>query len=351
MQILKLNLNSATADEIEAVLDQASVCIKQGGLVIYPTETTYGIGVDPGSQSAVDKLLQYKSRREGKPLSIAVSDKTTALRYVEINEQAQKFYERFLPGPYTVVSNLNPQANIDQLVASEFGTLGIRIPDYPLVLQWLKKLNQGITATGANASDKKRPYQISDILEELSERQRQLIDLIIDVGPLPKNEPSVVIDTTLSAPLTLRGQLPTTTQVASIFQSHGEVETKALAGRLLLKNWNLLREKGLIFGLNGELGMGKTIFAKGVAEFLQIQEAITSPTYSYLNEYAYQRHQTQGTFYHLDAWKIDQAEELQSLKLEKLFSANNVLVIECWQQIAAWLPIHIQRQANVLDLS
>jgi len=170
MKILKLNPKQASATAINQVIQQAIAVINNGGLVIYPTETTYGIGVDPHNQQAVSKLLDYKSRREGKPLSVAVSTQTMAKRYVIINQQAQNFYQRFLPGPYTVISQLTATNHIDQRVASEFGTLGIRIPDYPLILQLVEQLGHGITATSANASNKKRPYQISDILDTLRSR-------------------------------------------------------------------------------------------------------------------------------------------------------------------------------------
>src|SRR5437868_2435629 len=81
-----------------------TVCqvLADGGLVIYPTETVYGIGVDATNQAAVDKLLQYKARREGKPISIAVADQAMAEQYVELNDQAKQFYKNFLPGPVTV---------------------------------------------------------------------------------------------------------------------------------------------------------------------------------------------------------------------------------------------------------
>jgi len=358
MKILKLQLNKATNTEQRQALQEASQVIAEGGLVIYPTETTYGLGVDPANQAAVSKLLQYKSRREGKPLSVAVSDQKMAARYVEINQQAENFYQRFLPGPYTVISKLKQAAPLDKRVSSEFNTLGIRIPDYELILNWLKMLNHGITATGANASDKKRPYTINDILDNLSDRQKSLIDLIIDVGQLPKNEPSTVIDTTLSTPLKMRGNLNIKAKADNqkpekyqVFNSESEAETSDLAGRLMLKHWNQFRQKGLIFGLNGELGMGKTIFAKGIAKFLHIDEEIVSPTYSYMNEYPYQRHQTEGLFYHLDAWKIDQAQELELLDIASLVQANQVLVIEWWQQVANFLPEKIRQQSIILELS
>jgi len=341
MKILKLNSNRA--DIIKIVSD----CLKNDGLVIYPTETVYGIGASAVSAKAINKLLKYKGRREGKPLSIAVTDKDMAEKYVEINEQALKFYKNFLPGPFTVISKSKNQ--VDPRINSEFGTLGIRIPDYTLIIDIIKDFGQAITSTSANASGKKRPYKIQDILDGLSEKQKSLIDLIIDAGELPKNEPSIVVDTTLSTPIALRGSLKN--NEGEILWSNNENETIELAGRLLLNHLNEIQKTGLIIALNGQLGMGKTIFAKGVAKFLGIKETINSPTYSYMNEYPYKRLKTKGVFYHVDAWKIDSQEELTFLKIEKLIKKNNVVVVEWFEQIAKWLKLDKKTSLLTLNFS
>lgn len=341
MKILKLNSNR------EQIISEAASCLKNGGLVIYPTETVYGIGAIATNTKAIDKLLQYKGRREGKPLSIAVTDQKMAEKYVDINEQALKFYKNFLPGPFTVISKSKKQT--DPRVNSEFGTLGIRIPAYPLITDLIKNLGQAITSTSANASGKKRPYTIQDIFAGLSAKQKNLVDLVIDVGELPKNEPSIVVDTTLSTPIALRGSLQN--KNGEILWSNDENETIELAGRLLLNHLNELQKSGLVIALNGPLGMGKTIFAKGVAKFLGIKETISSPTYSYMNEYPYKRLSTKGTFYHIDAWKIDSQEELNFLAIEKLIQKNNLVVIEWFQQITKWLKLNKKIPLLTLDFS
>ncbi len=339
MKILKLNSNRAD------IIKTVSNCLKNDGLVIYPTETVYGIGASAVSAKAIDKLLKYKGRREGKPLSIAVTDQNMAEKYVEINEQALKFYKNFLPGPFTVISKSKNQ--VDSRINSEFGTLGIRIPDYALIIDIIKDFGQAITSTSANASGKKRPYKIQDIFDGLSERQKSLIDLVIDAGELPKNEPSIVVDTTLSTPIALRGSLKD--NEGEILWSNNENETIELAGRLLLNHLNDIQKNGLLIALNGQLGMGKTIFAKGVAKFLGIQETISSPTYSYINEYPYKRLGTEGVFYHVDAWKINSQEEVNFLEIKKLIKKNNVVVVEWFEQIATWLKLN--KKTNLLTLN
>lgn len=326
----KIDLQAISHEEAVAA---AVTCLEQGGLLLFPTETTYGAGVDATNPAAVQKLLAYKSRRQGKPLSIAVTDLAMAEQYVDVNEQAQSLYARFLPGPVTVVSQ--DKGVVAPGVASEFGTVGVRIPDYQLVLDMVRALGRPITATSANASGKKRPYSLADVMAGISHKQQDLIDLVLDAGTLPPNEPSTVIDTTMSTPITLR-ERPSSHQAQHEYEliSHSEDETKKIAGTLMLKNWDQLLKKGLIIALDGPLGAGKTIFTKGIAEFLRISETLTSPTYTYLEEYDWTRHGSSGHLYHLDLWKVDTAEQLARLEIESLLGPGNCVVIEWWQNVA-----------------
>lgn len=321
---------------MKSAIAQAAGCLRSGGLVIYPTETVYGAGVDAASQQAVNKLLTYKSRREGKPLSIAVNGRKMAADYVNLNPQAEQLYQQFLPGPYTIISE--SKAQLAQGVASEFGTLGVRWPDHPVILKLVKALGRPITATSANASGKKRPYTIDDILNNLSKKQQNLIDLVLDAGRLKKNPPSTVIDTTFSTPITVR-QAGKKHSADIKLASNSEQETKQIAGKLMLKYWQMIKEQGLAIGLNGQLGAGKTIFAKGIADFLKISQTVTSPTYTYIKEYPYQRHQTKGNFYHLDMWKIDSKPQLETLELPQLLRPNNLAAIEWWSQIESFAQL------------
>jgi L-threonylcarbamoyladenylate synthase len=344
-----------------SVIDQQLVhtiskTLAEGGLVLFPTETTYGAGVDATNPAAVQKLLAYKARREGKPLSIAVTNQAMAEQYVELNDQARQLYRQFLPGPVTVVSQ--SKGVVAEGVASEFGTLGVRIPDYPWVLAMIEALGRPITATSANASGEKRPYTVADILAGLSEKQKSLIDLIVDAGELPHNPPSTVIDTTLSTPVVFRqGEVtvtaPTTTdQQSTVLTSASEQETRDIAKRILLKYWNQVKTTGVVIGLNGSLGMGKTIFTKGIAEFLQISETISSPTYTYIEEYDFTRHGYTGKLFHLDVWKVNSAEELSRLEIESLLQPGQVIVIEWYSQVSPWLqPVLDHHHLPLINIS
>jgi len=85
------------------------------------------------------------------------------------------------------------------------------------------------------------------------------------------------------------------------------------------------------------LGTGKTIFTKGVAKFLNIQETIKSPTYSYIEEYDFTRHQTTGKLFHLDMWKVEDKNMFDRLEIESLIGKNNIIVIEWFDQISKFI--------------
>jgi L-threonylcarbamoyladenylate synthase len=316
------------------IIKQAIKTLESGELLIYPTETLYGIGADATNQQAVNKLLKYKSRREGKPLSIAVSDQKMAEKYVEINKQAENLYKNFTPGPITIVSK--DKNKLAKGIASEFKTIGIRIPNYKLILKIIKQYKKPITSTSANASNKKRPYQLNDIFKNISGKQKNLVNLALDAGILPSNPPSVVIDTTLSTPITFRDINAKSARINLL--SHSVQESKEIASKILFKYWDRCKNKGLLIGINGQLGAGKTILAKGAGIFLNIKDEITSPTYSYQNEYKYSKNNTKGNFYHLDAWKIDSKKEFKMLNLETNIKKNNVILIEWYDQIKQYLP-------------
>ncbi|PIP53307.1 hypothetical protein COX08_01685 [Candidatus Beckwithbacteria bacterium CG23_combo_of_CG06-09_8_20_14_all_34_8] len=319
-----LSLDEKTEQNI---IKQAIKILESGGLVVYPTETCYGLAADATNQEAINKLLSYKRRREGKPLSVLVDSKKTANKYVEINESASRLYERFLPGPMTVISKAKKN-KLAEGITSELGTLGIRISSHPFAMALSKAYGEAITATSANASWQKKPYSIDDILNPLSEKQITLLDLIIDSGKLPKNEASTVVDTTLVDTMIVRsGDINLGTEAIELI-SDSELETKELAKRLCLKYWDKIRRQGLVFALIGDLGTGKTIFAKGVGEFLHIQDEITSPSYTLANEYLFNRNEVDGYFFHLDPWRLENFAQVTQLGLNNMVGENKILAIE-----------------------
>jgi L-threonylcarbamoyladenylate synthase len=303
--------------------------LEGGGLVIFPCETVYGIACDCLNTNAVKKITKYKARPFGKPYAIMCSSKNMADEYVYLNGTAIQLYQKFLPGAVTIVST--GKHKVAKGIESESGTLGVRIPAYHFMIRLIKEFGRPIVATSANASYKKRPYKISDILENLSIKQKELIDLIIDAGTLPRREPSTVIDTTLDNPVVLRQgniKLKNNNEILS----RSEENTQNLGKELLAKYENYSGRRAIVFALQGEMGVGKTIFTKGLAKALGIKEVVTSPTFALENEYEIPNSYHQ--LHHYDAWRMIGPGELKALDFEDAIKNKSIVSIEWAERVA-----------------
>ncbi len=319
MQIL-----NATREKDRAIQEAVAV-LRSGGLVIYPTETTYGVAVDVENPRAVQKLLDYKGKRDGKAISVAVSDEAMASRYVTLNDTARQVYSTFLPGPVTVISTGTGIAAPG--IASTDGKVGIRIPQFERALELISSFGGGISATGANASNKKRPYTVQDILDNTTQTQQDCIDLIIDVGELPHNEPSTVIDTTVDDIQVLRQGATFFSHSESII-TQNEAETIEWFAQFVRRFRSSYTYTPVLFLFTGEMGAGKTHAIQGVAKGLGITDTVTSPTYALANEYEFSNESIPGVFVHMDCWKVGNWDELIDVGLDSYINENAVIAIE-----------------------
>lgn len=315
MEIIKKNSEA---------IDKAVSVLQKGGLVIFPCETVYGVAVDCLNSKAVKKLNKYKQRPLGKPYAIMCSNQKMAEKYVELNEPAKNLYKTFLPGPVTIISK--SRHKVAKGIESELGTLGVRIPDYKFMLELIEKFGNPIVATSANTSYQKRPYKLSDILNNISERQKDLVDLIIDAGELPHNEPSTVIDTTLDNPTVLRqGEIKLKDKNEVL--STSEENTQNVGKELWQKYEQYVGKRPIIFALEGEMGTGKTQFTKGLARAMGITEVVTSPTFSLVNSY--------GSLNHFDVWRLINSKELEALGFLKMIEDKNIVIAIEWAERVA----------------
>jgi len=309
----------------DEVIRETIKILSKGGLVIFPTETSYGMAADASNKEAVSKLLKYKQRPIGKAISIAVNTKEMASKYIELNPTAEKIIKNFLPGPVTVVSK--SLGKVDSRLEAENGTLGIRIPNYKFVLDLIEDYGKPITSTSANVGGGKTPYSINDVLDDLSETKSELIDLVIDAGVLPKNPPSTVIDTTTSdLKIYRQGRIDPTKMNLFEERETNNVEDTIEFGKELIEKVN--NNRPIVILLSGELGAGKTHFTKGIAKGLGIPQVIKSPTYTYVSEYK----AGDRILYHFDAWRIQTKEDLEALRFYDWFKPGNTIVVE-WPSV------------------
>ena len=312
------------------VIKESVKVLKNGGLVVFPSDTVYILAVDPTNKKAVEKLLAFKNRWVGKAISVAVLDKKMALNYVILNENGESIYKNLLPGPFTIVSN--GKGKVAKGIEAENGTLGIRIPDNKYIGELVKLLGKPVTATSANLSGRTPNYSIASFLRPLSNKKKEMIDLIVDAGKLPRNKPSTVIDATeAEIKILRRGDLITSNSQTLISKS--EKETEKIAEFLLKKRI----DEPVIFALTGDLGCGKTVFSRKIGHLLGVKEKITSPTFVIYNEYLIQNppalrapsldKEGLKKFLHFDLYRISADYELEEIKFFELFK-NNVVCIE-----------------------
>lgn len=300
--------------------------LARGELVIYPTETCYGIAVDATNIQAVTKLLAYKGDRH-RQVAIAVSNRAMAEKYVSLNAIAENLYTHFLPGPITVISE--SRHTVDERLESATGGLGVRMPKYDFALDLINALGTPITATSANTSGKKEPYSLADWQKYTTKDKQNMVSIFLDGGKLVDRPTSTVVDTTLNDPQILRqGELLIPALSLSLNSSSVE-QTLSIAKRIIAKHLPLTLRFPLILALQGELGVGKTQFVKGLAELLNIKENISSPTYTLMREYPFSYSKYTGMLYHIDTWRLADQNELEStLHLKNILKAGNIVAIE-----------------------
>jgi len=186
----------------EEAIVQAAEIIRGGGLVIYPTETVYGLGCDPFNSSAVDRLLRVKGR-ENKPLPIVAASVDKAREVALFNPQAEKIVSMLWPGPLTLV--LKAQVTFPTGITLGSDTIGIRVPDHEVAMR-LAELSGGyLVSTSANKSGAPSPRRVEEAVSQIG----QEVDLILDAGRSPLGHSSTVVDMTSGKPRILReGPIP-----------------------------------------------------------------------------------------------------------------------------------------------
>jgi L-threonylcarbamoyladenylate synthase len=188
-------------DPDESILDMAAALLNRGGIIAYPTDTTYGFGANALDADAITRLSHLKGRPVGKPFHVAVANLEMAERFVVLNQAARTLAQKFLPGSLTLV--LPKKETVPDVLVGGRGTLGIRIPDNKICLMLAQKAAIPIITTSANVSGGENPYTTDQIVKQFAS-QMDHIDLVIDQGPLLPKLPSTIIDLTTSPPTIIR---------------------------------------------------------------------------------------------------------------------------------------------------
>lgn len=199
MRICKIDKNNPD----KKIIALAAKVIKSGGVVIYPTDTIYGLGANALDKKAVGKIYEIKKRPEAKPLSMAVKDIRMAKKCCVIGKVQEEIFRCLLPGPFTLIFKKRSDKGSPRIFTAFKNTLSVRIPDFKITKLLSKQLEVPFIATSANISGLPGSGDIRKVLKQLAKKKGQ-IDLVLDAGILPENKPSTIIDLTGFGPKIIR---------------------------------------------------------------------------------------------------------------------------------------------------
>lgn len=173
--------------------------LRNGAVIIYPTETVYGLGADCNNENAVRKLFMIKNRDKSKPISIIAGDISMALCYVEnVSETAKSLMDAFWPGPLTLVFSAGERVN--RMIRAGTDSVGVRVPGSEFCRRLALKLGNPITSTSVNISGEPECRAVKDIPRDI----KSAADIIVDGGRLTENLPSTVVSVVDMTPVILR---------------------------------------------------------------------------------------------------------------------------------------------------
>lgn len=168
------------------LIKQVVECLQRGGVIIYPTDTTYGIGCDIFNRKAVKRIFQIKQRDQRKPFSFICNDLAEISNYAQVSNFAFKVMKRHLPGAYTFV--LDATKVVPDSLSTKQKTVGVRIPENAICQAIVKELGHPLVTTSANPSGEATPQDPWDIEDSMG----HLVDFVID-GGISMDEASTVI--------------------------------------------------------------------------------------------------------------------------------------------------------------
>lgn len=192
--ILEVDPNFPQPGIIEHALE---IIDENHGVLVYPTDTIYGLGCNIFDKLAVDKITKIKGRTEGKNYSIVVSDLKMLKQYTIVNASQEKILIKYLPGAYTFI--LKASKKLPRYLISKEGTIGVRIPRNRLSVELVKALKKPIISTSFNESGKDPINDPSKAVKSLQNK----VDVILDAGEIG-NIGSTVVDLTSKKPIIIR---------------------------------------------------------------------------------------------------------------------------------------------------
>lgn len=206
-------------------ISRAAECLRRGGLVAFPTETVYGLGVHALDRAAVLRLFEAKGRPATDPLIVHVSafDQVAPL-VATLPEQATLLAARFWPGPLTLVMRRAPSVPLE--ITAGLDTVAVRVPAHPVARALLLAASLPVAAPSANLFSRPSPTRAAHVLDDLN----GLIDMVLDGGPAQVGIESTVLDLTVDPPAVLRPGAISVEMLRTVLPAVGLGAVRASAG-------------------------------------------------------------------------------------------------------------------------
>jgi len=169
-----------------------SESLLKGNVLVYPTETCYGLGCDATNVEAVNRIFQIKKRKEDKPMLVIFESVESAKQWVKWNDTLESLAQKYWPGALTVVAHILPEATIAKNLIGADGTIAFRVSSHPFVRELTKKLSRPLVSTSANIAGEPNPYTVSAVIQAFETESYQP-DIVIDAGELPFAPPSTIV--------------------------------------------------------------------------------------------------------------------------------------------------------------
>ncbi len=186
-------------------LDKASILIKKGGIVAFPTETVYGLGALASDSKSINRIYKIKKRPKTNPLIVHIHNIDLLSSIVEcVPDFAYELMKNFWPGPLTLIFPYKNSGSVDTIARASLNTVAVRLPNNPIALKFLEKVNLPVVAPSANISQQLSPTKAIHVLNDLGSRLDPLRDMILDGGNCNLGIESTVIDLTSERPNILR---------------------------------------------------------------------------------------------------------------------------------------------------
>jgi L-threonylcarbamoyladenylate synthase len=170
--------------------------LKQGKVMAYPTDTSYGLAVDATNLKAIKRLYKIKERGFNQPVHVVVPSVTYAKKTAKWNQTAEKLITKFWPGPLTLVLELRSKGQALSVLSAKTDTVGVRYPNNNIALDLAKHFKKPITTTSANPSAHLSggfdSYSADDVIAQFKSKKYRP-DIIINAGKLPKRKPSTLV--------------------------------------------------------------------------------------------------------------------------------------------------------------